>query len=99
MFDNITLQQFLASLAGGSGAAALLSLITERIPAFQKLSANLKWWVNLIGTVGLALGAYATSVYVPTTTLAALAPWFAVIVGAVVAFKVNQAAHKVDPIA
>jgi hypothetical protein len=99
MFENITLQQFLASLAGGSGAAAALSYLSERFPPFQKLSPLAKWWTQLLGTIGLAVGAYAISVYTPTETLASLAPWFAVVVGAVVAFKVNQATHNIDPIA
>ena len=93
----LTFEQFLASLAGGVGASALLSWITERIPAFQSLSSNVKWWIELIGTVGIAVGAYAISVYVPTETLTALAPWFSVVALAFASFKANQAAHRIDP--
>jgi MFS family permease len=92
----MTLSQFLAGLAGGSLAAAALSYLSERFPPFQKLEPQIKWWVQLVGTVLLAVAAYAVSVFVSVDTLNAMAPWFAVVVQAVVAFKVNQATHRAD---
>jgi uncharacterized membrane protein YfcA len=92
----MTFQQFLASLAGGVGASALFSWISERVPAFQKLEPQVKWWFELIGTVVIALGAYTVSTFVSTETLNALAPWFGVIALAYASFKSNQLAHRLD---
>ena len=89
--------QFLTWLASAGGAAATLSFILERIPQFQDLDSNYKSWVNLGGTIVLALSAFAVLTYVPAATLALLAPWFKVVAACVVAWLASQVAHTVDP--
>lgn len=91
------LTQFLTWLGTAAGAAAALSFIAERIPAFQTLTAEVKGYIMLGGSAVLALGAYAVLTYVPPDTLAQLAPWFQVIYGVVAAWIANQVAHKADP--
>ena len=96
---EITFQQFLALLAGGTLSASILSLVSERFGPFQLLNPDAKKAVQLIGTVLLSIAAYAASIYIPTATITALAPWFAVVVAAYVAWKANQKTHEADPIA
>jgi hypothetical protein len=92
----MTFSQFLAMIAGGTGSSAILSWISERVPAFQNLSPTVKWWVQLIGTIGLSVTAFAVSTYIPEEILDNLAPWFAVVAGAWASFQANQVAHKAD---
>lgn len=91
------LTQFLTWLASAAGAAAALSFVAERVPAFQQLSADLKGYVMLAGSILLALAAYAVLTFVPADQLAQLAPWFQVLYGVVAAWIANQVAHKADP--
>jgi hypothetical protein len=94
----MTLQQFLEWLVSGGGAAVVLSFVLERIPAFQKLEASVKGWINLGGVLVLSLGAFAVVRYVPADVLSQIAPWFGVVFGVVSAWLIGQLGHKVDPV-
>lgn len=93
----MTLPDFLTWLASAAGAAAALSFVAERIPAFTALAPDVKGYAMLIGSALLALAAYAVLAFVPAETLAQLAPWFQVIYGVAAAWIANQVAHKADP--
>jgi hypothetical protein len=91
--------QFLTWLASAGGAAAVLSFVLERISAFQDLTPDAKSWVNLGGTIVLALGAFAVLTYVPKDVLTQLAPWFQIVAACVTAWLASQVAHRIDPAA
>lgn len=93
----MTIYDVLRYLMTAGGAAAALSFILERVEWFQGLSATNKSWVVLGGTLVIALGAKAILVYVPKEILDALAPWFEVVAGVVVAWVGTQLAHLADP--
>jgi hypothetical protein len=93
----MNIYDFLVWLATAGGAAATLSFILERIPQFQNLTSDLKSWINLSGTIILALAAYAVLTYVPKETLTLLAPWFQIVAACVTAWLASQVAHKIDP--
>ena len=64
---------------GGGGFIMATSFILERIPWYQKLSAQIRDWVffGAAGVIGCAAVAIAT--YVPVDVLNGLAPFFGVI--------------------
>lgn len=92
----MTLQEFFVWIASGGGSVALLSWIAERIPQFQKLTANMKMLVMALGSVLLAVLAKLAIDFVPAETINALAPYFGVVYGVVLIFLQNQAAHLLD---
>lgn len=92
----MSIQDFLVWLASAGGATATLAFIAERVPAFQKLTPDQKWYVHLAGSLVIALAAYAVLTYFPANTLVLLAPWFQIVYGVVFAWLANQVAHKVD---
>lgn len=93
------LQQFLTWLATAGGYSAALAFISERLPWFQTLSPQNKQLFHLVGSLVIALGAYAALTYLPPATLAALKPYFVIVSGVVGTWMGNQFAHKVDPAA
>jgi hypothetical protein len=95
--EPMNLNQFLLWLASGGGAAIVLAFVLERIPAFCVLSSDMKSWINLGGTVVLAMLAYVVLTYVPANILDAVAPFFTVVAAVFVSWLAGQAAHSVDP--
>lgn len=93
------LMQFLTWLATSAGAAAAVSFLAERIPAFQAWTPQVKNYAMLAGSALAALAAYAVLTYVPAETLGMIAPWFQIVSGVFVAWLANQGAHKIDPAA
>ena len=93
------LNEFLLYAATGVGASALLSFITERWPLFQTWSPEARAYFSLIGSVLIALGAWAVLTYVPPDTLEQLRTPFQIVAGVVVAWLGNQFAHANDPAA
>lgn len=95
----MTIYQFFTWLATAGGAAAVLSFILERIPKFQELTSDVKAWVNLGGTIVIALTGYAVITYVPQSVLDQMAPWFQIIAACVTGWLASQVAHRIDPAA
>ena len=95
----MTIYEFLTWVGSAGGAAAVLSFVLERIPAFQQLSSEARSWVNLAGTIVIALTAYCIITYVPPEYLTAAAPFFQIIAACVTTWLASQVAHKVDPAA
>lgn len=91
------LKQFLIWLASSGGAAVALSFIAERSEKFKALPSNTKQYIQLGGSLVLALSAYAVMTYVPESVLTALLPWFQIVAGVLGTGLVNQIAHKADP--
>jgi hypothetical protein len=96
---NMTFAQFLAFLCTGGGAAIVFSFVSERIPAFQKLTSEQRSYAILAGSLVISVAAFAVVTFVPQGTLEAIAPWFAVVAGTFTTWLSTQGAHKVDPIA
>lgn len=89
---------FLTWLASSVGASAALSFIAERIPGFTNLSSSAKSYIMLVGSVAVALIAYAIA-QLPPETLDPLKPWFMIVYGVVATWIANQVAHRQDPLA
>lgn len=91
------LRDFFIWLASSAGAAAALSFIAERNSWFLKQSSSTKSYIQLGGSLVIALSAYAIVTYVPDTVMAALLPWFQIVAAVVGTWLANQLAHKGDP--
>lgn len=92
-------QQFLTWLLSAGGYSAALAFISERIPAFQKLSTNNKQLFHLVGSLVIALAAYAALTYLPKETLEQAKPFFVIISGVIGTWMTGQFAHNSDPAA
>lgn len=92
----MNLNDFLAWAATSGGAAAILSIVLERIPAYQALGATKKSYIFLAGTILLSLGAWAMLTYCPPDILAQLATPAQIIGGCIAAWLAGQGAHGVD---
>ena len=90
-------QQFLTWLAVGGGYSAVLAFISERIPAFQALTPSNKQLFHLVGSLVIALAAYAALTYIPAAQLDALKPYFVVVSGVLGTWMAGQVAHNSDP--
>lgn len=95
--QDVSLMNTLIWLATGGGAVIVLSWVSERIPAFQALQPQTRWWIQLIGSVVLAIGAKVLILNLPQSTLDAVAPYFETVAGIVLLFVANQVAHTLDP--
>jgi uncharacterized membrane protein HdeD (DUF308 family) len=73
------LNEFLAYLAGGSGAALVVSWIFEQWAWYSKQTPAFKQWFYFFGCAVISLGAYAVMTFVPAEVLTTLAPYFAII--------------------
>lgn len=91
------LRDFLIWIASSGGAAVALSFIAERSEKFKALPSATKQYIQLGGSLVLALSAYAVMTYVPESVLTALLPWFQIVAGVLGTGLVNQIAHKADP--
>lgn len=94
---DVTFYEFLVFLTTGAGAAAAISWLAERVPAFHRLTPGQRWWAQLVGSVAVSLLAFAVLQTIPAETLDQIAPWFAVIYGTIRVWQANQAAHGIDP--
>lgn len=92
----MNLNDFLVYLMGG-GAVVLMSWVSEKSPWFQKQTTDVKWWIQMIGSVIVALTAWGIVTFLPKEILNEIAPAFAVVAGIVSMFITNQLAHKADP--
>lgn len=93
------LTQFLTWLATSAGATVALAFIAERVPAFQTLTPQGRSLVHLIGSIAIALAAYAVLTFVPAEVLAQIAPVFQIVYGVAGAWIAGQIGHKADPAA
>jgi len=90
-------QQFLTWLAVGGGYSAVLAFIAERVPAFQTLSPSNKQLFHLVGSLAIALLAYAALTYLPKETLDVAKPYFVIVSGVLGTWMTGQIAHNADP--
>lgn len=81
--------------AGGSAlaAAALVSFLAEKSTGFQRWPPEAKLALQLGASVLLAVVAFAVVTFVPAEVMAALAPWWRIVFGAIVAVLGNQYFH------
>jgi len=93
----LDIKEFLLWIAVSGGAAVLFSWVAEQVGWFQKQVPKTKWWISMLGSVVLAVGAKLIIDFVPAETLAAIAPYFAIVAAVVVSFVANQVAHALDP--
>lgn len=93
----MTINEFFVWLASSAGAAAFFSFIAQRIPALDNLSPAQKSYLHLVGSVTIALAAWAVLTYVPPDVLDQLAAPFRVLYGVIIAWLANQIAHRADP--
>lgn len=92
VIDLVTL---LALVASPAGAAAVASLILERLAWFQRQETQYKVLINASVCAGLALAAWAVGTYVNPSVIKDLNVPSGVVITAF-AFVVNQATHAAD---
>lgn len=90
-------QQILTWLASSAGYSAVLAFVSERVPAFQKLTSDQKQLFHLAGSLVIALAAYVVLNYVPPETLVQLKPIFVLVSGVLGTWMAGQIAHNQDP--
>ena len=90
----MSVNEFLSWVVYSGGGAILVSKILELIPAFQNLSSQVKWWINLIFVLVVVGGFYAVMMYVPATTLATIDPWFKLFSAIIISYTGGQLAFR-----
>ena len=96
-----SLNELIKWLVYSGGAVLLVSWILEKIPAFQVLASQMKYYIAMGCSVFISLLFYALLTYVPVDVWALLDPWFVIISGTIAAFSLQQVYHKitkVDPV-
>jgi hypothetical protein len=92
----MSVTDFLQWLASGLGANVVFSYLAERWPWFQAKSADAKTWLSIACTAVIAIGAYATLTYVPSSFWTLISPYWMIVVGAVGMYLGTQFYHNVD---
>lgn len=87
---------FLTWIVSAGGAAILFSWIVERIKGFQTLTSQTKFWITLVGTVILAVGAWFGMEYIPPEVFEEINPLFKIIYGTIIVFLGKEFAHALD---
>ena len=80
-------------LLNSGGAALVVSWIVEKLPSYQKLSADVKKYVYIAAVVVVGLAAYALQTYVPSATWNQIEPWLKIVAGLVVAASAGIGYH------
>ena len=93
MFES--LPEFMIWLGTGAGAAVAFSFLAELFPAWHKLEADAKKVVSSIGSVLIALLAFFGLQYIPADVIAAIDPYFKVIVGVLGVHFSGQLYHQI----
>ena len=94
----MTLSDFLFWLAGGGGAIIVCSFVFERLEFFQKLGSEQKRMVMFGACIAISLGAFAVQQFVAPNILAAIAPYFAILVSTFTSLFVSQKFHESDKV-
>jgi hypothetical protein len=84
------INNFLVWLTGG-GFIIAAAWILGKIPGYVALSETVKQWIFFAVSALLGGGAYAVTQYVAVATLAAIAPYFAIVAIAFGAIFLNKA--------
>jgi hypothetical protein len=87
------INNFLVWLTGGGFIIAAAWLL-GKIPGYATLAENIKQWIFFAVSAILGGGAYAVTQYVPTATIAAIAPYFAIVAIAFGAIFLNKVYTK-----
>ena len=82
-------------IMSGAGAAALISFIAERVPAFDGLMPSNKRLIMVVGSILLALGSKVLLEFAPGF-VEIVAPYVQVAIVAGLAVKANQMFHDWD---
>jgi len=90
-----SVHELLTWIIYSGGAMLVASWILERIPAFQKLTAELKKYINMGVSSLLAIGGYLVISYVPAESFAVIDPFVIIISGIVIAYSGQQAVHRI----
>lgn len=80
------LQEFFVWLTTSGGAVALVSYISDKVPAFQELPSERKVVVQLTLSIVVALLAWAGMKYIPVEVIEFLAEPFAIVAGIVAVY-------------
>lgn len=87
--------QFLQWLIFGGGAVMASSFLLERLPAFQKLTAETKKFVSYVASSALGIGAYALVTFAPDFVVTAQ-PYFFILSATFISIYLNNMFHKAD---
>jgi hypothetical protein len=91
-----SLYETVALLAQGVGVGVVLSFLLERIPVFQNLSSDAKWYSTLGISVGLPVLATVALQNVPPDIWAQVEPYWQALSLGFLAWGGSQVAHKLD---
>jgi hypothetical protein len=91
------INNFLVWLTGG-GFIIAAAWILGKIPGYLALSETVRQWIFFAVSAVLGSGAYAVTQYVPVTTLAEIAPYFAIVAIAFGAIFLNKAYNKLGEV-
>jgi hypothetical protein len=92
------INNFLVWLTGG-GFIIAAAWILGKIPGYLALSETVRQWIFFAVSVIFGSGAYAVTQYVPVATLAAIAPYFAIVAIAFGAIFLNKAYAQLADVA
>lgn len=91
-----SLLQTITLLAQGVGVGTVLSFLLEKVPRFQKLSSDAKWYFTLALSVLLPLGATLALQYVPPEVWVQIEPYWQALMLGLLTWGGSQVAHKLD---
>ena len=92
-----TLLEVVRMLASGAGTVvfgAALAFLAEKFGWFQNMSANAKWALVLLLSVGTPVAATALLQFVPADVWAALEPYWYAIASGFAVWVSSQVTHK-----
>lgn len=89
------LSEFLVWLMSAVGATGAFSFIAEQFEGWHQLSPKVRYWVSVVASSLLGLGAWAVVTYVPPEVLESLRQPFLIVSSIVVTYFSGQAFHKV----
>jgi hypothetical protein len=92
----MTLNEVLVYATTVTGVGAIIAFVTERVPGFEYLKAEIKASIVLILSFAIPLGALAISMYVPPEFITKMEPWFAMLLIGFSVWTGTQVAHGVD---
>lgn len=90
----LTLIDFFKFIGTPALVGWLVSMLAQRVPAFQRLGGDAKFAVIMALCIVCAAGSYALVNYVPSAFIEALQPWYAQIVNLVIAVIGSQVYHR-----
>lgn len=88
--------QFLTWLAGVGGATIAASWILGQFVWYNKLVEKMRKWVFFGISALLGMGGYAGSVYLPTSFITVITPYFLIVSGIFILVFINEAYTKLS---